>query len=1042
MYIEFYLPKLLLEISENYENDSKKAQKALKKAEKSNNKAEIIEINLFLSVLEISQNDFAAAMKLIDSLEVLIDDTVAKEVITKNFIVKAIIEAQLLNYEKAIESLNQALDLTTTSGNKILQWNVRENLGVVHVLNENYNLAEKELKEALSLVEKTKDEKDILRLNIKLGILHFNKKEYVKAKETFLKNVERSEKLQDEIRLIQNLRFLSNTYLINNENDEASKTINQAMELASKESSKEYKIEKAWCLLGTTELLLNDNKLLRAEPNLEESKKIFSEFHVSNGLLQNLVLYSRLLIAKNRVFEAEKLVEEASTMSEKTGLKLNPANLYEEIGTTLFNTFDKKQGLQFLEKAEKNHDKEEAPLEYAKFKARLGKTFFQAEDNEKAMLAYEESGSIFQKHENSDEIVSVNKLKIQLYISKSENKKAEKLLDENIAILREKKNDIELAKALRDLADLKYLAKDNEESIRLLKESVQLFEKSKTNQELLISYTKLLKRLRDEGREDEVVQLLDPVIKIAEKTSVTGNEKQIANVYQLKGDQVYSSEEYKQAKNYYTKSREILRPTFDNPANAIGCMKMARAYCKLVDDEGAYELIEEALSLDENLEITLEFAILLHNLSKFMKNQTGDQKKLIRVIKEGAEIIESDGQKKNAIDLYNIVAKYNYEIKEFENASQNSTKALQLSEEEGDLEQKSYAQYLSGISVSKLEKSFSSVFENLDGALSGYKKLGDELMVGLTTLAIGEAHILNNNLDQGISEVNNAIELLKKIDAKGELIDAYDILVDNYFISGSRTEASNILDKQITIASDFKKYPNKDRLKILYTKQTAINLSMNNFNNAMALIQHQLSSNIFDDDQTRHRLKCELGSICYILDMKGEALTALKEIDMKRSVVSVKYNPHDFYMKLKPLYMQYFMRIGRYSICLHMLGDIYHKRKKWEASFDNYLIAVSVGSKELKRLPPELALVQQGLIAIAKKKRENAKTLRDYLNQDHSAHKRYIVTGKAKFPCINCLGEGEMTVISDNLQKESYRCPTCNGKRVFVQKPPITQHLR
>ncbi|MCE7740915.1 MAG: hypothetical protein GOP50_00525 [Candidatus Heimdallarchaeota archaeon] len=1043
MYFEFNPPKLFLEITGNFEKDEKNFQKALKKAEKNDNINEIVEVRLFHFLLDIKLSRLDDALKSIESLEELAGEQISTQIAVKKSIIKGIIQAQLLMYENSLETLEHALKESKSLDDASLLNNIKENLSIVQALMENYTSAVKNLEQVISYAESKKDIVEVLRLKTLLGLFYFEKKNFKKSKSVFMENVELGEKIGNDILVIENLRLLSRSHFMMNEFSEASNLINKAMSLSETDSSESYRIQKAWCLLGVTELLLSDNKLLRADSNIEEAKKIFLEYRNAKGLVQNYILHSRLLIAKNRAFEAEKMIDEASKLSEKLGRRINPAELYEEIGKSLFTSFDKSQGIKFLEKAREKYDKKTAPLDYARFIARLGRFYFQSDDLSKALSMIEESLAFFKSENLKKEILPVNKLKAQIMISQDKLKEAEKIFEENILFLREMKNDVALAKNLRDLADLKNLSNRTGESINLLKESIELFEKKKAGQEQLITYCKLINFTQKIGNSQDLEQLLAPVLKLVEKVSIKGIEDTVASVYLKSGDHAYTQQDYSQAKDYYEKSYKIFKSIFDNSSLALTCMKRARAEIKLKDEETAYELLMEALRIEKEFELNIEQSIFLYELSDYLKQQLMDKVTVSQLTSDAATILELANYFKEAAKLYNISADLFFKMKQFSKTILLSNTALKLAVDLGDLEQKTYSHYLIGASSLNLDQLvLSTSFENLKLALKGYQQSENQLMIGKTTLAISEAEMLGGDLDKGVTTFNEAIEIIQKMGSAEELLNAYDILVDCYFAMGKKIRASLTLDKQIALASDKKKFPSTFQLKKFYTKQVAVNLSLNNHTNAIALVQHQLDSKLYGDSETIHRLKCELGSLLYLEGLSKDALTALREIDIRRaeSSTSIRINPHDYYLSLKTMYLQYYMKIGRYSICCQMLGDIYYRKKKWEDTFNFYTLAYSIGRKEQKKLPPELTLIQSTYVSMAENKAKNAQTLVDNLGKT-GMYTKTIVTGKATYPCINCLGNRSITDLIGESSQGSTKCPTCNGKGKLVQRPPLSQHL-
>ncbi len=124
-----------------------------------------------------------------------------------------------------------------------------------------------------------------------------------------------------------------------------------------------------------------------------------------------------------------------------------------------------------------------------------------------------------------------------------------------------------------------------------------------------------------------------------------------------------------------------------------------------------------------------------------------------------------------------------------------------------------------------------------------------------------------------------------------------------------------------------------------------------------------------------------------------------------------------------------------------MLGDINLKRKNWHASLDNYSVVVSANIGEKQSLPPELHEIQLTFGSFTVNKRDDAEVTANTYDKV-GINKTYYVSGKATYPCINCLGEGKIVETTPTSMDTSRRCPTCNGKGKFVQKPPLTQFLR
>ncbi len=1022
MYFTFQFPELSKQLSDNILKDIKKGEKALQKAEKSGVSSDILQTSAFMSLIELESRNYEAASTRINNLIENLSSSLSKEDLVLAHLINGTIHAFFYKNDAALSSFSSALSFSKDSENKSLNILLKGSLGTLNINLKNFKEAETLLNSSLELAQELGNEIAIARANYNLAVLNYELENLDKSQELvdlvlpkFVSNKEvldqaRTLKLQARIKQKQQLY------------DQAVDFLEKAIKLAQTKEFGSFKLELAFCNMYITEISLEDAKNMRAEQYITTAKSLFGNLGFRIGLAQALLLHAKILVVLKRSIEAEPMIPNAISILDEAQVEYDIGDIFEEMGYTMFLS-DPDKSEEYFVKAKEAYKKNEDKMIYPKYLYRKGTFFLEQKEYDKSQIELLEAGELFKQLDDSINYAFSLKLQSKCFIGKTDYKTAEKLLQDTLAAFEKIKDKNKAAYTLKDLADVKTEMNKDEGSIEYLKQAKTIFEEINNEAEQLLVNCRIARTLKKIGKSEEAQDLIETIIDLAGKTDTSKVTKDLAEIYQEYGDILLEKDDRNKARLNFERSRELFEKLDDKQETANSNIRLAMTFYKDEELDTAKNYLKTAFFNSKIFDVDSKYLALFQGMIDYLKGVEQEPEVVANLCFNSGLLLERDKKISEAIQKYTQGAIMFLALRKSEQTIENCRKILLLLKPDEDIKLEAQANMLIGSSMIKLSPpQIAEALVAIETAKEGYEKINDQEMVARCFHLLGNANMIKGTSEVGAANYFKAIEIFEQVDMIESALESYDALVDFHFVSGKFSEASGYLDSQINHAL---KLPlgleREQRIRKSYAKQVALNISMNNYNNAIGLINHILQNRIFTDPETLQRLYIELFCLYHLDGYDSETWTMIKN-DPEPT-----YSAHEFYSSLGPLYGMFYNRIGRLSIYFHYLGDIYFDRRKWRKAISAYGRSQSLIAKEISWIFEESKNEIKGILRILTTKANNAKVKSDTSYSFTSSSK-----GTSRMPCLRCIGNGTINVTLPT-GKTSSKCPLCKGTGFYIQ---------
>ncbi len=1022
MYFEYLYPELHQQLSGKLSKDVKKGTKLLKKAEKNQNPSEILQANLFLGLIASEQRQYESAISKIESALGGLEENLSTDELVLSHTLLGTIHGFFAKNEDAEKSFKKALKLSEKSENKPLLSLLKVNFGLMYINLKDVGKAEKMINSSLELAQKTGIELIIARSNFVLALHNYEKgdnEQVIKILDTILPIYEEN---KEKIGQIKSLRLKSIATHKMRQSDSAYSLIDKSIKLASSKKYPNYRFELAWSNNFAADIHLKDKKLLSAEQYINKAKKIFMEESLQLGLADTLVINAKIHVAANRLAEAEPLISDALSIFNEAKIDLEIGDIFEEIGFSLYDS-NMKKAEEYLNRASESFKKSAEKDSLPKFLYRKGLFLFGRQDFDNSLDDVKEASELFKKLGNDKFFAFSIKLQSKCFSAKEDDETAEKLLKEALATFEKIDEKTNSAITLKDLAEHKIKINQDKEGIDYYKKALKIFEELNNDSEQLAIKCNLVKLLKKNGKDKEATGLFESIADLAQKTDTSRVEDYLADIYKEYGDILLENGETNKARLNFERGRKLFDKLSDKQGSANLNVRLAMTFFKDNNKEEAVVYLKDAFSQELIFNVSSNYTEMYNGMIEYLKEKEKEPEIIAHLYYNSGLIFENEKKVKEAIESYQIGTLLYVALNNNEKIIECSNKILDLIKPGEDLEAEARANFMLGSVLLKLgSQKVDESIEKIELAKEKYEKLEDNKSVGRCYHIIGNANMIKGSLEEGAKNYFAAIEIFEKEEDVESALDTYDALVDFHFARAKFPEASGFLDTQINHA--FKLPDGEQKQNILrkcYAKQVALNIAMNNYSNAIGLINHILERHIFSDPATLERLYVE--SFC-LHHLEGNDKVTWQML--KNNPKPTQPN-HLFYFSLGQLYSMFYNRIGQLSIYYHYSGDIYFNNRKWLQAQTAYIKSGKLRCSEVEWLFETSKTEFEAIKRILQSKINNA-----FVKHQTSMSHRSYSSGVSKLPCLRCLSKGSIEVTLPS-GTQTDRCRLCGGSGLNIQ---------
>jgi transcriptional regulator with PAS, ATPase and Fis domain/Flp pilus assembly protein TadD len=314
------------------------------------------------------------------------------------------------DFHRAIEYINDALDLSEKIKDEKMKAQLLGNLGTIYMIRDEWQQAQKNLLASLELNTKHKEEINTCRCLLSLGYLSVLLREFSKA-ESYLKKAYHIAYENSFLReLAIHHEYSGELSFIQGDLEEAENHYLDAIRIGEKIAPQSAIISQTYRLLAElyTERGEFEKGLISCEKSLVVSKSIGER-------LEEALAYrtlGRLYGQQDHPALVKENFAQATRMLEEIGVKFELARTYLDMGKN--GSFDFWEKIRFLGRAEDLASQLDSPYHSGKIKFAFALLFFKNKEYENASNFLERAKEIFEQCQERKDLEKVSELEKQI----------------------------------------------------------------------------------------------------------------------------------------------------------------------------------------------------------------------------------------------------------------------------------------------------------------------------------------------------------------------------------------------------------------------------------------------------------------------------------------------------------------------------------------------------------------------------------------------------------------------------------------------------